>query len=122
MVKQRIRKNVELLSSLATFFDSEMDEGEKIRMTRLSKSIVLSNQSHPHVSTVRQKCTELSVIQEVLSKLKFHFENNELVEIEKITSNEDSVKRGIKKALEPINKKIEDLEKIISERIPKKHE
>lgn len=80
----KIQKNVELVSALASFFDSEMDVGDKIRMTPLAKKITFQSGKNPHVDTVRTKCTELAVLKDVVNSLKFHFKDGKLLEIEKV--------------------------------------
>ena len=115
MKKQtKIQKKAELVNNLATFFDSDMESGEKMRMTRLAESIQMSNGSHPHVSTVRTKCTEFAVIKEIINRLKFHFDkkNGKLVEIEKLEQKSDNIEE-FKKLLLPIEEKINELINLI---------
>lgn len=80
----KAQRNVELLSALGSFFASEMDDGDRIGMTRLAKSLPRADGGYPHVNTVREKCTELSVVQDFIHAIKFHFKNGQLIAVEKI--------------------------------------
>jgi hypothetical protein len=48
----KAQRNVELLSAPGSFFASEMDDGDRIGMTRLAKSLPRADDGFPHVNTV----------------------------------------------------------------------
>ena len=96
MINQKqLPKNVKLVIAIATYLDSELEVGEKRRMTKLSKEIILDDGSNPHKDTVTNKLTEAKVLMDVLKNFKFYFEKGELIEIEKVqelNTNEEILK------------------------------
>jgi len=121
---EKIQKNTELVSIMASQM-LEMKPGERTRLTPFTKSIVLSNQSHPHFDSVEKKLTEALLWKEVTPLFNFFVKNGRIEEIERIPEDNDvnSSKRIldelilIKKKLvsmeqenKNINKKIKKLE------------
>lgn len=83
---QKIQKNVELVSAMASQIE-EMKEGERMRVTPFAKSIILSNNSHPHVETVKGKLMEALLWKEITPNIKFFKKRDQITEIEKIKEN-----------------------------------
>jgi len=97
---KKLPKNVELVSSIASHLDSELEVGEKRRMTPLSNEIGI------HKDTLTNKLIEGFLFKDVLKNYKPTFEGNNLTEIEKIqqiNTNEEilksllEIKRELKK-------------------------
>jgi hypothetical protein len=64
-----------------------MKIGERIRVTPLAKSIMLSNGSHPHKNRVQDKLDEFSLLKDI-KDVRFIRKNNRVVEVEKIKLEE----------------------------------
>lgn len=103
--KRKTPKNVELVSVLASYLDSEMEVGDSRNMTPLAKEIDL-NGSNPHVDTIRNKLTEGFIFKDVLKNFKQTYENGKLVRIEKI-ANTDANAEIIMQLLTKMNSDIE---------------
>jgi len=87
--KRKTPKNVELVSVLASYLDSELETGDSRNMTPLAKEIEVGfRRSNPHVDTVRNKLTEGFIFKDVLKNFKPTYENGKLVRIEKITNTD----------------------------------
>lgn len=84
--KNKIQKNVELVSLLASEFES-MRIGERLRVTPLAKRIILRNGSHPHKNTVQDKLDEFSLSKDI-KDVRYIRKNKRVVEVEKIKLEE----------------------------------
>jgi hypothetical protein len=122
---EKIQKNTELVSIMASQM-LEMKSGERTRITPFTKSIVLSNQSHPHFDSVEKKLTEAMLWKDVTPLFNFYVKEGRIEEIERVKEDNDvnSSKRIldelslIKKQLammqqenKNLNKKVKNLEK-----------
>lgn len=112
--KKKIQKNVELVSLLTSFFDSEMDYGDRLAPTPLAKSIILKNKSHPHFNTVHAKLWEAKLWKEILQsiEIKTNKKGDRITFVEKIEQKKDNFKQEIRNDISEI-KNIQDL--ILSE-------
>lgn len=115
--KQKVQKNIEIVSQIASMIE-EMAEGERLRITPFAKSIEMSNGSHPHVETVKNKLMEAFLWQQVTQKVKFIKKGEKIIEIEKIEPDEESIyfKKEVRNDILGMK---ESLEELLS-RIPKK--
>lgn len=111
--REKIQKNVELQSVTRSYIESEMEEGERIKMTPLAKSLGLSNGSNPHVYTVRSMLTGWDVAKPVINKINFLYNREGILEeIEKIRTEDldmQKFKLEIKIKLEELERKIDAL-------------
>ncbi len=93
--KEKVQKTVELVSLIASQIE-EMSIGERMRVTPFAKSIILSNNSHPHVETIKGKLMEAYLWQEITESIKFIKKGDQIIEIEKIdptSKNPDIITR-----------------------------
>jgi len=116
---KKIQKNVDLISSIVSHIDAVMKEGEKIKITPLSKEIILQNGRSPHVHTIKNKLIEGSIWKDVLQNIKLHWKKKkgkeDLVEIEKIIpdKNVDFVRKEIREKIANMENKLESIEEEI---------
>jgi hypothetical protein len=128
---KKLPKVIELVSSLATFMDSETEYGQEYGMTKLSKEIKLNRPNgkigSPSVGTIRDKLTEHFVLRDALKDWQPGYEStiidgkkeSILKKVRKIEPNEVNMERilniliGIKEEQAKIRKEIEDIKKVI---------
>ncbi|MBU0958138.1 MAG: hypothetical protein KKF56_05005 [Nanoarchaeota archaeon] len=108
---EKIQKNVELVSLLSSYISS-MNVGDKVKMTPLAKSIILSNKNSPHVHTVRGKLDEAEIWQEVTENIKFSRKKNKLEEVEKIEPDKSEIflKKEIRNGIANLSNRIDLIE------------
>ena len=118
-MKKEIPKNIELSNAIATEIDSNLDYGEKIRLTPLSKNIKLGNGNSPHVHTVKAKLMEAEQWKNVANNINFHYKRNnegeqELYEIEKTSPKKSDIELILGRLLR-LEKQDDEIFKLLKE-------
>jgi hypothetical protein len=89
---KKIPKNTELVMSVASHLDSDMDYGDSINITPLAKSLEI-NGKFPHPDTIRKILNEGFQLSNVLIKFKPVYKDGKLIRIEKIVPTEANNER-----------------------------
>lgn len=89
--KNKILKSTELVSLIVSTILSESEPGQIIRPTPLAKSVNLSNDSHPHVDTVKAEFNRIGLTEELLKHVKPLKKENEVYALQVLESYEKDI-------------------------------
>lgn len=109
--EEKRKKNIELVSLLASHIDSDMEYGNFIQFTPLRNKITLTDGNHPHKDSVTTKMEEAEVWKNIINKIDFIKDGDKLKGILKIHDKTNETEKQLSNDINLIKDRLDNIEK-----------